>query len=263
MKEIKGMPIGVFDSGVGGISVLAEAVKYLPGENFIYYGDSVNAPYGTKSIEEVRELTNRVVEELFNRGIKALVVACNTATSAAVRILREKYPIPIIGMEPAIKPASDLFPGGKIVVMATPLTLKEEKFNNLKEKYEDKIEIIKLPSPGLVELIEDGIIAGKEMEDYLEKLFTKVNFSEVNAIVLGCTHYIFIKREIRKKLDSRIAILDGNFGTVKHLKSTLSQKGLLRGENYGEGGNIQFLTSGEEEKFISLFSFLFKQALKH
>ena len=132
-------PIGVFDSGVGGISVLRELVALMPNENFIFYGDSKNAPYGTKTLEEVRKLTLADAEYLRSRNVKALVVACNTATSAAIHILREKYQkeIPVIGIEPALKPAVSVKENSRVLVMATPMTLREKKFHNLMQKFQD------------------------------------------------------------------------------------------------------------------------------
>ena len=135
-------PIGVFDSGVGGISVLRELVKIMPNENYLYFGDSINAPYGTKEVSVIRELTIKNIEKLLDMGAKSIVVACNTATSAAVRVLRQMYPeIPLVGIEPAIKLAVEYKEKSRVVVMATPMTLKQEKFQNLMKKYENKIKI--------------------------------------------------------------------------------------------------------------------------
>ena len=144
--------IGVFDSGVGGISVLRELVAQMPNENYIFFGDSKNAPYGTKTLEEVQKLTCADAEYLLSRGVKALVVACNTATSAAIRILREKYAdMPVIGIEPALKPAVHAGGHPRVLVMATPMTLREEKFHALMQRFESDAEILRLPCPGLVE----------------------------------------------------------------------------------------------------------------
>ena len=165
------LPIAVIDSGVGGISVLRELCSLMPCENFIYFGDSKNAPYGTKSREEVLKITKDILDMLKKRGIKALVIACNTATSAAVRILRiEESELVIGGIEPAIKPPSVDFDHPRVLVMATPLTLREEKFNSLVARFSDTEEIIPLPCPGLVELIEDGQIDSPELDEYLENL---------------------------------------------------------------------------------------------
>ena len=156
--------IGVFDSGLGGISVLKELVKSMPNENFIYYGDSANAPYGIKTKEEITARCEDIIEFFIKQGVKAIVIACNTATSAAANILRKKYSnLPIIGMEPALKVAADGKKDNTIVVMATPLTLKEEKFNNLMAKYDDENTVIKMPCPELVKIVENDLIDNEEI----------------------------------------------------------------------------------------------------
>ena len=161
------MPIGVFDSGLGGISVLKELMALMPEEHYLYFGDSANAPYGTRTTEEVRVLTLNAAAMLYERGVKALVVACNTATAAAVEALRAKYPdFIIVGIEPALKMAADRFPGGRIGVMATEVTLREEKFAHLLERFPD-VSIDLIPAPGLVECIEGGMTDDPATEDLL------------------------------------------------------------------------------------------------
>ncbi|KHD35221.1 glutamate racemase [Clostridium acetobutylicum] len=248
--SVKNNPIGVIDSGVGGISVLKEAVKQLPYENFIYYGDSKNAPYGIKSVDEVRNLTFNVVEKLLKLNIKALVVACNTATSAAIDELREKYKnIPVIGIEPALKPAVELKRRGKIIIMATPMTLSEVKFKNLMEKYEEDSEIVKLPCPGLVELIEDGIVEGEKMQEYLRNKFKDYEKDDIAAFVLGCTHYPFVKKEIASIVRD-VPIIDGSQGTVMQLKRKLDKYDIL---NIGsEKGKIKIMNSLKDDKILDL-----------
>ena len=152
--DIQNHPIGVLDSGLGGISVLRELVRLMPEEDYLYFGDSKNAPYGTKTAEEVLRLTRNTVSFLLEQGAKAIVVACNTATSVAIRELRQEYPsIPMIGIEPALKPAVEAKAHSTVLVMATPMTLKKEKFSDLMHRYESDAKIIKVPCPGLVELI--------------------------------------------------------------------------------------------------------------
>lgn len=219
-------PIGFFDSGIGGITVLAKAIESLPGERFIYFGDSANAPYGTKNAETVIKLAMEAAEFLLKKEIKALVVACNTATSVAVEHLRNNLDIPVVGMEPALKPAVEAGRGGSVVVMATPLTLKEEKFKSLMDKYASKADIIPLPCPGLVELIEDGIWEGTRLQEYLKERFADINTDDISDIVLGCTHYIFIKKEIDKLFKNKVRLVDGNEGTVRQLSRILNEKGL-------------------------------------
>lgn len=258
------LPIGVFDSGVGGISVLAKMVRTLPNEKYIYFADSKYAPYGVRSLEEVRELSLKAVDFLCNQGIKALVVACNTATSVAIDELRQKLHFPVIGMEPAVKPAVELCNEGKIVVMATPLTLNQRKFNLLLHRFEEQAEIIPLPCPGLVELIESGHTSDEEIENYLRNLFTDVDVKCLSSVVLGCTHYIFIRDEVARLLGPEVEIIDGNCGTVKHLERTLAREGLLLTGSEQEvtwDTNIRFYTSGEENKVIPLCKRLLNSAL--
>ncbi|MBC8061783.1 MAG: glutamate racemase [Clostridiaceae bacterium] len=250
------IPIGFIDSGVGGISVLKEAVKLLPMENYIYFGDSKNAPYGTKDVKDVQQLTFNACELLMSYNVKALVIACNTATSAAINEVREKYKfLPVIGIEPALKPAVELDRKGKIIIMATPMTLVEKKFNKLMLNYEKVAEIISLPCPGLVELIEKGIIEGDELEDYIRTRFSSLIEDDIAAVVLGCTHYPFIKKQLLKLLGEDTPILDGSIGTVKQLRKQLDKLGML---NSREGrGKIEILNSLDCPELISLSYKLF------
>ncbi|KOF56169.1 MULTISPECIES: glutamate racemase [Clostridium] len=244
--ENKYKPIGVFDSGVGGISVLKEAVKQLPNEDFIYYGDSKNAPYGEKSVEEIKKLAFEVAEKLINRQVKAIVVACNTATSAAINDLRERYKnMPVIGIEPALKPAIKLKRDGKVIVMATPVTLKENKFMNLMKRYEDTAEMIPVPCAGLAEIIEHGYFDGPIVNNYIETKLAAYKNDKIAAIVLGCTHYPFIQEEISKVVNDSIPIIDGSEGTIKQLKRKLQSCNILN--NKEEKGAIEIFNSLNNE----------------
>ena len=223
---MKTAPIGVFDSGVGGISVLRELVALLPKENYLYFGDSANAPYGEKSTEEVRTLTLKAAEMLFARDAKALVVACNTATSAAIHILRERYPDKIIiGIEPALKVATDRFPTGHIGIMATAVTLREEKLAHQLERFPQAV-VEKIGAPGLVELIEGGKADSAETEDLLKKILAPY-IGKLDALVLGCTHYPFVKDVIGKILGEKTLLLDGGACTARQTKRCLEQADLL------------------------------------
>lgn len=238
--------IGFFDSGVGGISVLKEARNLLPYENFIYFGDSKNAPYGVKSVEDVKRLTFNAVDFLISKGVKAIVIACNTATSAAIEDLRNSYiNIPIIGIEPALKPAVESENPGKIIIMATPMTLSETKFSNLMNSFKDKTEIIPLPCAGLVELIEKGKTEGEEVNFYLKQKLKPFLNSTISSVVLGCTHYPFIKVELSKILDKNTDIIDGSLGTAKQLKRQLENMNALNNQN--EPGRIEIINSLEDE----------------
>ena len=239
--------IAVFDSGVGGISVLRHLVRLMPQERFLYFGDSANAPYGTKTKEQVRILTFAAAEMLIKKGIKALVVACNTATSAAINELREAYPeLIVIGIEPALKLAADRFPGGHLGVMATPMTLREEKFSRLMDRFSDSCEIYKIPAPGLVELIEAGRADSPETDELLKKLFSP--YPRPDALVLGCTHYPFAAKAISRVLGEQVALLDGGDGTARETKRRLQEAGLLR---TGEG-SVTFENSKDSPELLAL-----------
>ena len=211
--------IAVFDSGVGGISVLRHLRRLMPGERYLYFGDSANAPYGTKTKDEVEALTFAAARRLMARGVKALVVACNTATSAAIHDLREAYPDTIvIGIEPALKLAYDRYHGGGIGVMATPMTLREEKFEALMHRYDQSCRVYKIPAPGLVE--------SPEAENLLRELFAPYQ-GKLDEVVLGCTHYPFAAKAISRVLGSGVALLDGGDGTARETRRRLAEAGLL------------------------------------
>lgn len=247
--EKTALPIGVFDSGVGGISILRELVRLMPNENYIYFGDSANAPYGTKTLEQVVELVCSDAEYLSAKGIKALVVACNTATSAGIRILRECYTdIPVIGIEPALKPAVLSAEHPTVLVMATPMTLREEKFRRLMQRFEEKAEIIPLPCPGLMEFVERGELQGEALEQYLSKLFAP--YEKVDAVVLGCTHYPFVRKTIQKVLGDGAVLFDGGEGTARETKRQLKDRGILNPSE--EPGNVVFENSAKEESLLKL-----------
>ena len=241
--------IAVFDSGVGGISVLRHLVRHLPGERFLYYGDSANAPYGSRTTEEVRQLTLAAAEKLTTEyPIKALVIACNTATAAAVIQVREKYPnLIVIGIEPALKVAADNFPGGRIGVMATEVTLREEKFDILLHRFDEECTITKIPAPGLVQLIEAGKVDTEETEDLLRQILGD-HIGKLDALVLGCTHYPFAARAISRVLGKQTVLLEGGDGTARETRRRLAEADLLE---EGEG-EIRILNSAQDETMIRM-----------
>ena len=255
MMSKQNQPRGVFDSGVGGISVLKELVKILPNEDYLYFGDSKNAPYGTKDKAEVERLTIAAAEDLLAKGAKGLVVACNTATSAGVKKLRMLYPeIPLVGIEPAVKPAVLHKAGGRVLVMATPMTIREEKFNQLMKQYEQEAQIIPLACPGLMDFIEQGDLHSEKLEKYLEELLFAYKQNPVDAAVLGCTHYPFAKDMIQKVLGKDTVIFDGGEGTAREMKRRLAEKDLLNPSL--EKGRVTFLNSLEDGKKIQLCQML-------
>ncbi|EHI97008.1 Glutamate racemase [Clostridium sp. DL-VIII] len=249
MNIKKNSAIGFFDSGVGGLSVLREAISLMPNENYIYFGDSKNAPYGTKELNEVKNLTLNAVNFLLSKGVKAIVVACNTATSAAIEDIRNKYgDMIIIGIEPALKPAIKLKRNGNVIIMATPMTLREKKFKLLMEKYKKEANIISLPCAGLVEFIEQGILEGEELEDYLKEKFNPYLFDDISSIVLGCTHYPFVKKALSNVIGKNIPLIDGGLGTAQELKRKLMESDLVNDSK--EKGNILVYNSINDNKVV-------------
>ena len=245
-------PIGMFDSGVGGISVLREAVRLLPNERFVFYGDTKNAPYGTKPREKVLELSRQVVRELLGMGVKAIVIACNTATSAAAADLRAEYPaLPIIAMEPALKPASLLHRDGVVLSLATPGTIAGEKYAQLYSLYGEGV--VSLPCPGLMEFVERGELNGGGLAAYFQTLFAPYREKNVEAIVLGCTHYSFLKKSISSFFPG-IPLLDGNEGTVRQLRRRLDALDLLAPD--GAAGGVELLSSGGREPIARMKALL-------
>ena len=241
--------IAVFDSGVGGISVLRQLRKLMPDEKYIYFGDSANAPYGTRPTEEVRALTLAAAEKLMAEyPVKALVVACNTATAAGIENLREKYPdLIVIGIEPALKLAVDRHPAGTIGVMATQVTLREEKFDHLVHRFDSSCQVVKIPAPGLVELIESGRGDSPEAQEFLHSLLDQY-VGKLDALVLGCTHYPFVKRNISAILGPDVEILHGGRGTARETKRRLEQKGLLLDTE----GEVVWLNSLDDPEILTL-----------
>lgn len=231
--------IGFFDSGVGGVSVLHTARRILPNEHFLYYGDNGHAPYGPKPLEEIRRLSAESVGVLLDRGVKAVVIACNTATSAYAEILRAELKLPVIGMEPALKPAQEARHGGEILVLATQATLTLPKFQRLMKRYGD--HVIPVVGRGLVELVEAGKADSPETEAALRELLGKYVSRSIDSVVLGCTHYPFLAGAIRRMFPEA-ELFDGRTGTCMRLKHLLEAGGL---RSKGTEGSVEFLTSGD------------------
>ena len=246
--------IGVLDSGVGGLSTLAELTKILPNEDFIFYADHKNAPYGDKTIEEVESFVYEIVKFFVSKNVKAIVIACNTAVSATIKKLRTEFDIPILGLEPAIKLAYDNCKEKDIAIMATKLTINGNKLKNLLKKLNIEDRVKKISASGLVELIENK---SDETQNYLNNLLKDINQDKYSSIVLGCTHYIFVKNEIEKVIGKNIKLIDGNLGVSLHLKNILKEKHI---ENLGNKvGKIELITSGNKDDFSKL-EFFYKRA---
>lgn len=241
--------IGVFDSGIGGVTVLREIVKLLPNENYIYYSDSKNNPYGDKTDKEIKQLCDNIVQYFIQENCKLIVIACNTASSKAAQYLREKYPsIQFIAIEPAYKMVHDYAYDKPTLVMATKGTINSEKFNLLLKKY-DNHKTYLLPCVGLADIIEQE--NGEEIRKYLNENIS-IYKGKVENVVLGCTHYPLIQREIQEVL-GQVQFFNGAPNLAKHLKNILKAKKLL---NHGEG-TVEFEDSqGLEQKKKRFFEIL-------
>ena len=218
-------PIGIFDSGIGGVTIFKSIQKSLPKENIIYFSDNLNSPYGNKSKKEIQDLSLKNSSWLIDNGCKIIVVACNTATTNSISLLRESFKLPFIGVEPAIKPAAINTKTGNIGVLATKGTLNSNLFNITSNDYCSEINIIEKNGNGLVEMIENGILNGIEIEKLLIRFLNPMVNSNIDHLVLGCTHYPLIKNSIRKILPRNIKILDSGEAVAKQIKKiTITNK---------------------------------------
>ena len=236
------MNIGVFDSGIGGMTLLHQAMVTLPKENYIFYADTDHVPYGTKTKDQVIGYVDEVLQFMLAHDCKAVVIACNTATSVAAEKMRKKYQIPIIGIEPAVKPAVEQSAGRRVMVVATPLTIREEKLKNLVERVDDEHHVDLLALPKLVSFAEREEFESKAVEEYLKEELENYDLKEYGELVLGCTHFNYFKDSFRKIMPPEVQILDGSIGTVNQLKRTLEKRNQLE-EN---DGCVRYFASGRE-----------------
>ena len=244
MKIIQ--PIGIFDSGIGGISVMSHIQSLLPDESLAYVADSLYAPYGLKSNYEILNRSKAIIDYLIkNKSAKLIVVACNTATAAAIKDLRQIYKIPIIGMEPAIKPATKSTKCKRVGILATNGTLESAKFSALLETYSGEIEFNTQPCPGLVELIEQGRIDDSSVKNLIQKYLDPLIERKVDTIVLGCTHYVFISNIIKNIMGSEVKIIDTGLAVAKRVKSELEKFDL---QNKLEGNCYSISTNSANQE---------------
>jgi glutamate racemase len=234
-------PIGVFDSGVGGLSVLLEIRQELPCEDLLYVADSGHAPYGDKSTRLIEARAVAIVEFLLGQRAKAIVVACNTATGVAIKMLRERFPLPIVAMEPAVKPAVSLTKSGVIGVLATSRTIASDNFAKLHDRFGNGVKILMQACPGLVEQVEAGDLSGDKTRALIEQYVMPLLAQNTDAIVLGCTHYPFLAPLIREVAGPTIAIIDPSAAIARELRRRLSSNDLLSIEK--RAGTEQFWTS--------------------
>jgi len=223
--------IGVFDSGVGGLTVLHEARKVMPQENFLYYADSANVPYGSKDPEVILQLVQKSIKEMTAYPVKAIVLACNTATSAAVGPLREQYDIPIIGMEPAIKPAVMDGDPRKTLVLATQMTLELNKYRDLISRLGATDKIDGLPMQELVDYAEQFDFDSTSLRRFLKSKFNNIKWDDYRSVVLGCTHFIYFRSILRELIPDHVMIIDGHAGTVNRLAALVKPNQTLGSPN--------------------------------
>jgi glutamate racemase len=253
------MRIGFFDSGIGGITVLHQTLKFLPKEDYLYYADTLHVPYGEKTKEEVKGYIFSAVDFIAKQNIKALVIACNTATSIVIEELRKQYNFPILGIEPAVKPAIELLVGSlkKVLVLATTLTLNEKKYYDLVHRLGQGEIIDSLSLPGLVQFAESFEFNEKKVIPYLEKELSLIDLQQYGTVVLGCTHFPYFEDALRKVFPEDVAFISGSIGTAKNLKRILESKDQV---NQGTG-DIIFFKSGvkiEDTSTLSSYRSLFR-----
>ena len=237
-------PIGLFDSGVGGLSILREIARLLPWENTLYFADKVNCPYGELSLTEVRGLSQGIVRFLLSKEAKVIVVACNTASAAALQPLRASFPeTPFIGMVPAIKPAATLTHSRKVGVLATPATFQGELFADVVSRFATDVEVVAQACPGLVEKIEEGDLCGNETAALLDRYVAPLLQEGVDTLVLGCTHYTFLIPLLRHMVGEGVNIVDPSPAIARQTKHVLTQSDILKED--GLSGKQEFYASGD------------------
>lgn len=249
--------IGIFDSGSGGLSVFREIRKLLPEERYIYFADSAHCPYGEKSKEYIVARSREITEFLLKEGADIIVVACNTATAAAIKTLRESYPVRFIGMEPAVKPAASSTETGVVGVLATAGTLNADKYQVTREKYSDGVRIVEHVGQGFVELVEKGITSGEEAEETVSTSLKPILDEGADTIVLGCTHYPFLSDTISKVAhqlypDRQIKVIDPAPAVARHLYEIMKEADLIR----KDGFRIDLHSSGDIAPLKSLYDSL-------
>ncbi|MCC5815682.1 MAG: glutamate racemase [Leptospira sp.] len=258
MTDTKIPRLGIMDSGLGGLSLLADMLHFSIPWEIVYYADFNNLPYGNKSKSEVKILVENSVSTLIEKGCQAVILACNTATSVAVDDLRNNHDLPIFGMEPAIKPALNAYPDEKIAVLATQLTLKEDRFLSLKNRVDPMNRVIPIACPGLADIIERE--EWTQAENYLIEIFSKPEMDEIHSIVLGCTHYVFLESMI-SRLRKNIKIFHGNAGTIRHIFKSLSfsEKKNNSDSNIKPNHSIIYISNSGEDYSNKALSFLEKR----
>ncbi len=242
-------PVGILDSGVGGLSVMRQIVRELPHEDVLFFADSIHCPYGHRTYDEIQDLTSGIAHFLVSQGAKIVVVACNTASAAALKHLRERFDVPIVGMEPALKPAAERS-GSKVVgVIATEVTFQGALFASLMERFSNDVDVLTRSCPGLVEQVEAGLVAAPETREMLEVCLAPMVEAGVDSLVLGCTHYPFLRLLMEEILGDGVEIFDPSLGVARQTARVLGKDGLLR---QGGEGRYTFYTSGHPPRFARM-----------
>lgn len=244
-------PIGVFDSGVGGLSVLREIRRRLPAEHLIYLADQAHVPYGPRSLEEVRNFSSEISRYLLEQGAKLVVVACNTASAAALHDLRETFPeIPFVGMEPAVKPAAETTRSGAVGVLATPATFQGALYASVVERFAQGVRLIQDTCTGLVGQIESGNLEGTATRAILERALLPMLAEGIDTVVLGCTHYPFVIPMIQEIAGPQVRVIDPAPAVARQVGRVLESRGMLNPGNIS--GGLLCLTSGDPGKLLGL-----------
>ena len=251
-------PIGVFDSGVGGLSVFKELIKLIPKENYIFVADQINVPYGEKTKKELEKITLKICNFLISKNSKIIVVACNTATCYAIEFLRANVKVPIVGTVPAIKPATEKTKTEIIAVMSTPATSKSAHLKKLIKTYAGNIKVVNVGCADLEDVIETGTLNSPKVSQLLLKYTKPIKKAGADVVVLGCTHYPFLKSQIKKILKEKVMLVDSGKAIAKHTKEVLRQMGVLK----DIGGGTDFYTTGDPNKFSSAASSLLKRHIE-
>src|SRR5512139_950697 len=248
-------PIGIFDSGVGGISVLRAIREQMPGESVVYFGDQGHVPYGSRSLEQIQSFSEEITRFLLEQGAKIIVVACNTASAAALKTLREKFPdVPFVGMEPAVKPAAEHTHTGKVGVLATPATFQGALYASVVERFANGVEVLQDACPGLVQEIERGNLEGSETRQILESALLPMLERNIDTVVLGCTHYPFVIPLVQQIVGENVRVIDPAPSVAKQVRRVLEAQGMKK--RSGGRGDVIFYTSGDPEELMSLLPVL-------
>lgn len=251
-------PIGIFDSGVGGLSVLQHIRKLLPNELLIYVADSGYAPYGCRDDSYIEERSRVITEYLLQLGVKIIVIACNTATASIIEKFRSRYGIPFVGVEPGVKPAAGLTKNHKVGVLATSGTLKSERYEILQQRFSEQADFYNVACPGLADQVETGMLESQQINDLLNSYLDSVLEQNVDTLVLGCTHYSFLNDQIRAYIGDELSLVDTSQAVAEQVKRILTQHGLL---NSHRMGHTSYYTTGSISETKQAISRLLKHAV--